>query len=72
MLLWVASDGGGWWVVAFGKGDVALVLGALLSIMAVCWLGLWLGVATSSSFLLVLVVSSQLYRWVLVAVGSRW
>ena len=32
----MASDGGGWWVVAVGDGDVALVLGALSSIVAMC------------------------------------
>ena len=57
---------------AIGDGDMALVLGALSSIVAVCCLGSWLGVATSSSFSLVLVVSGRPYARVLVAVGSGW
>ena len=76
VVVWVARDGGGWWVVAVGDGSVALVLGALLSIVAVCSLGSWLGVATSSSssssFSLVLVVSGRPYMWALGGVGSGW
>ena len=57
-------------MVAIGDGDVVLMLGALSSIMAMCWLGSWLGIAMSLLFLLVLVVSGWPYRWALVAVGS--
>ena len=45
--------------VAVGDGDVVLMLGVLSSIVAMCSLGSWLGIATSSSFLLLVVVS----RW---------
>ena len=73
--MWVARDGGGWWVVAVGDGSVALMLGALSSIVAVYCLGSWLGVATVSlslSFSLALVVSGRPYTWALGAVGSGW
>ena len=59
------------WVVAIGDDDVALMLGVLSLIVAMCWLGSWLGIATSSSFLLVL-VSRTGGRWWLLAVVVTW